>query len=328
MNPAAEILMSVSCERFQGHNASLFFHESTDALKELQLAAQYSSHYTKRHAKWQLLNGQSITVDYTVTPFTDNNGLVIEIQPIDRLLKISREEMMTSSQETTRNLIRGMAHEIKNPLGGIRGAAQLLSRELIEQDLKEYTSIIIDESDRLRNLVDRMLGPNQLPHLQTLNIHEALERVGAIIRAESGDNVHVIRDYDPSIPDISADKELLIQALLNIARNAMQSLIENHTPNSRLSFKSRIRRQHTIGGISHPLVICVEIIDNGPGIPKDMIQSIFYPMISGRAEGTGLGLTISQQLIHQHQGVIECHSKPGETRFSLYLPMDNEHAKN
>lgn len=328
MNPAAEILMSISCEHYQGKHASLFFHESTDALGELQYAVEHNNHYTKRHASWQLLNGESTTVDYTVTPFTNNDGLVVEIQPIDRLLRISREEMMTSSQETTRSLIRGMAHEIKNPLGGIRGAAQLLARELISRNLKEYTDIIIDESDRLRTLVDRMLGPNQLPQLKTLNIHEVLERVSTIIRAESEDLVFVIRDYDPSIPDILGDKEQLIQALLNIARNAMQALIENDIQARTLTFSSRIRRQFTIGRIHHPLVICIEITDNGPGISKEMLESMFYPMISGRAEGTGLGLTISQHLIHQHHGLIECKSVPGNTCFSLYLPMENHHAKS
>lgn len=328
MNPAAEILISISGERYQGEHVSLIFHESADTLGELEHAVENNNHYTKRHALWRLVNGESITVDYTVTPFTDHQGLVIEIQPIDRLLRISHEEMMASSQETTRTLIRGMAHEIKNPLGGIRGAAQLLARELDGRGLEEYTDIIIDESDRLRTLVDRMLGPNQLPQLKSLNIHEVLERVSTVIRAESEGAIQVIRDYDPSIPNIFGDKEQLIQAVLNIARNAMQALIENSTPTGTLTFTSRIRRQLTIGRIHHPLVICIEIVDNGPGIPQDMIESMFYPMISGRAEGTGLGLTISQHLIHQHHGLIECKSLPGETRFSLYLPMENHHAKN
>lgn len=322
MNPAAEALLSISCERCRGEAITHFFHESSDTPGELLHAASNSNHYTKRHAEWQLLNGEQITVDYTVTPFADNDGLVIEILPIDRLLRISREEMLTSSQETTRVLIRGMAHEIKNPLGGIRGAAQLLARELPGNDLAEYTSIIIDEADRLRNLVDRMLGPNQLPEVANLNIHEVLERVATMIRAESSGAIRIVRDYDPSIPDIRGDKEQLIQALLNIARNAMQAMFENDTPNPALTLRTRVRRQYTIGRQHHPLVAHIEVIDNGPGIPESMVKQIFYPMISGRAEGTGLGLTISQHLIHQHNGLIECHSEPGETRFSLYLPME------
>lgn len=327
MNPAAEALLAVSCERTMGEPLTHFFYESTDTAEQLLVAAEQANHYTKRHAEWQLLTGGQITVDYTVTPFGDEGGLVIEIQPIDRLLKISREEMLTSSQETTRNLVRGMAHEIKNPLGGIRGAAQLLARELPGSDLQEYTGVIIDEADRLRNLVDRMLGPNQLPQRQALNIHEVLERVATIIKAESSGSIHICRDYDPSIPDLEADKEQLIQAFLNIARNAMQALQENGTEAPELRLITRIQRRYTIGRLHHPLVCRIDIIDNGPGIPENIVKNIFYPMISGRAEGTGLGLTISQHLVHQHQGLIECDSEPGQTRFSLYLPMEAQHAE-
>lgn len=327
LNPAAEALLSVSSDRGRGEPLTYFFHESTETEKQLKLAASQANHYTKRHAEWQLLSGGQITVDYTVTPFGDHQGLIIEIQPIDRLLRISRDEMLNSSHETTRNLVRGMAHEIKNPLGGIRGAAQLLARELSDTGLLEYTSIIIDEADRLRNLVDRMLGPNQLPQFRRLNIHEALERVAAIIHAESNDAVKLVRDYDPSIPDMLGDKELLIQAFLNIVRNAMQALLEAGMSDGVIRLRTRIQRQYTIGRKHHPLVCRVDVIDNGPGIPAEMIENIFYPMISGRAEGTGLGLTISQHLIHQHNGLIECQSEPGQTRFTLYLPMEVQHAE-
>lgn len=327
LNPAAEALLAISCERTLHEPFIQFFYESAETEKQLKLAAQEANHYTKRHAEWQLLTGGRITVDYTVTPFGEESGLVIEVQPIDRLLRISREEMLTSSQETTRDLVRGMAHEIKNPLGGIRGAAQLLARELPDSNLQEYTGVIIDEADRLRNLVDRMLGPNQLPQLQPLNIHEVLERVATIIKAESSGTIAIIRDYDPSIPELEADKEQLIQALLNIARNAMQAILEHRTEKPKLRLVTRIQRRHTIGRRHHSLVCRVDIVDNGPGIPDDIVQNIFYPMISGRAEGTGLGLTISQHLIHQHQGLIECHSEPGQTCFSLYLPMEPQHAE-
>jgi two-component system, NtrC family, nitrogen regulation sensor histidine kinase GlnL len=327
MNPAAEALLAISNERHNGEVISQFFHESADTAQQLKLAAQHAKHYTKRHAEWQLLNGAQITVDYTVTPFAEQAGLVIEIQPIDRLLRISRDEMTSTSQETTRNLVRGMAHEIKNPLGGIRGAAQLLARELPDSSLQEYTAIIIDEADRLRNLVDRMLGPNQLPQHAPLNIHEVLERIAVIVHAESHDSLSLQRDYDPSIPDIIADKEMLIQALLNIVRNAMQAVLESHTPDAKICLRTRIQRQYTLGRRRHPLVCRIDVQDNGPGIAADMIEHIFYPMISGRAEGTGLGLTISQHLIHQHNGLIECHSEPGNTCFSLYLPMETNHAE-
>jgi two-component system nitrogen regulation sensor histidine kinase GlnL len=327
MNPAAEALLAMSCESNTGEPITYFFYESDETDRQLKIAANQANHYTKRHAEWRLLSGGSVTVDYTVTPFGDHDGLIIEIQPIDRLLRISREEMLTSSHETSRNLIRGMAHEIKNPLGGIRGAAQLLARELPNSNLAEYTSIIIDEADRLRNLVDRMLGPNQLPKWQSLNIHEAIERVANIIKAESHDVIKIVRDYDPSIPELQGDKEMLIQALLNIVRNAMQALMEAKVHNGVIQLRTRIQRQYTIGRKHHPLICRIDIIDNGPGIPEHMIENIFYPMISGRAEGTGLGLTISQHLIHQHHGLIECHSEPGNTRFSLYLPMETYHAE-
>ncbi len=322
MNPAAEALLAMSCETNCGEPITSFFYETEETELQLKHAASKANHYTKRHAEWRLVHNDLITVDYTVTPFGEQQGLIIEVQPIDRLLRISRDEMVTTSHETTRNLIRGMAHEIKNPLGGIRGAAQLLARELPSSGLTEYTNIIIDEVDRLRNLVDRMLGPNQLPKWAQLNVHEALERVAAIIKAESNDALKLVRDYDPSIPNIYGDKELLIQACLNILRNAMQALLEAGMTNGVIQLRTRIQRQYTIGRKHHPLVCRIDIIDNGPGIPADMIENIFYPMITGRAEGTGLGLTISQHLIHQHNGLIECHSEPGKTRFSLYLPME------
>lgn len=328
MNPAAEALLAMSCETNRGESLTYFFFETEETAKQLKLAAAKANHYTKRHAEWRLLHGETITVDYTVTPFGDEEGLIIEVQPIDRLLRISRDEMLASSHETTRNLIRGMAHEIKNPLGGIRGAAQLLARELPNASLTEYTSIIIDEADRLRNLVDRMLGPNQLPKWAELNIHEVLERVATIIKAESNDALKLVRDYDPSIPSIMGDKELLIQSCLNIVRNAMQALLEAGMSNGVIQLRTRIHRQYTIGRKHHPLVCRVDIIDNGPGIPSEMIENIFYPMITGRAEGTGLGLTISQHLIHQHNGLIECHSEPGKTRFSLYIPMETQNAES
>jgi two-component system, NtrC family, nitrogen regulation sensor histidine kinase GlnL len=327
MNPAAEALLAVSNDRSIGESITYFFIESNETERQLKMAAAQSNHYTKRHAEWRLQMGNVITVDYTVTPFGDHEGLIIEVQPIDRLLRISREEMLASSHESSRNLVRGMAHEIKNPLGGIRGAAQLLARELPDSNLKEYTSIIIDEADRLRNLVDRMLGPNQLPHWQALNIHEVIERVASVIKAESSEHMRIVRDYDPSIPNLYGDKEMLIQAVLNIVRNAMQALLESAVMNGIIQLRTRIQRQFTVGRKYHPWVCRIDVIDNGPGIPADMIENIFYPMISGRAEGTGLGLTIAQHLIHQHHGVIECQSEPGKTCFSLYLPMESQHAE-
>ncbi|MBX2809648.1 MAG: PAS domain-containing protein [Cellvibrionaceae bacterium] len=328
LNSACEALFEVSLDHIYSTRIDSFFHESNDALQKIQKTLEAQSQYTKRKASWTLHNRYRLTVDYTVTPLADTQLILFEIQPIDRLLQISREEAMIASQETTRNLIRGVAHEVKNPLGGIRGAAQLLDKELSHSDhlcaFQEYTQIIIAESDRLRNLVDRMLGPRQTRQFQAVEIHEVIERVIAVTKAETKNSIKLVRNYDPSIPTINGDLELLIQALLNIVRNAVQALnpqdSDNDTPT--LELRTRIQRQFTIGRHRHPLVCCIAIIDNGPGIADELIEDIFYPMISGRAEGTGLGLAISQQLIQQHRGLIECHSKPGNTEFSLYLPLD------
>lgn len=232
---------------------------------------------------------------------------------------------MIAKQAATQSLVRGMAHEIKNPLGGIRGSAQLLAKMLENPDLKEFTDIIIDEVDRLRNLVDKMLGPNKLPEREATNIHEVLERVHSLITVESDGQVHLLRDYDPSIPEFMADKEQLIQVVLNIVRNAMQALLSQESVQTtpQIVLRTRAVRQFTIGHTRHRLVLHLAIQDNGPGIPDDIRESLFYPMISGRAEGTGLGLSIAQSIVNQHQGIIECQSEPGHTEFSIYLPLES-----
>ncbi len=323
LNSAAESLFAVSSKQVTGTQLQEYFHESSDALSKMRNASIDGAQYTKRKAHWRLHTSNHITVDYTVTPVFDNGEILLEIQPLDRLLRISREESLLATQQTTKNLMRGLAHEVKNPLGGIRGAAQLLDKELNTDELKEYTDIIIAEADRLRNLVDRMLGPRQQLELKATNIHEVLERVIAVMNAETAGRILLKRDYDPSIPDLPGDPELLIQAVLNIVRNAMQALMEqgnNHHP--QITLGTRVIRQFTIGRSTYPLVAHISIQDNGPGIPQKIIDDIFYPMISGRAEGTGLGLAISQQLITQHRGLIECSSEPGQTVFSIYIPLD------
>ncbi|MBU3068380.1 PAS domain-containing protein [Aestuariicella sp. G3-2] len=327
INPAAEVLLAVSQAKVIGTSLLHYFREDGSSTETLRKAIIEENQFTKRRAQWQLHNGEQLTVDYTVTPLSNQDGVIIEIVALDRLLRISREEALISSQETVRNLVRSMAHEIKNPLGGIRGAAQLLERELPNSDLEEFTTIIIEEVDRLRNLVDRMLGPRQLPQFAPTNAHEVLERIATVIKAECGSDIRIRRDYDPSIPEFEADKEMLIQALLNIARNAMQALQEaDLNEQSIITLRTRIQRQFTIGQQHHPLVCRIDIEDNGPGIPQDMLTNIFYPMITGRPEGTGLGLAISQHLIQQHQGLVECDSQPGKTTFSIYIPLEQNHA--
>ncbi len=329
INPAAEMLLAISRSTVLGTPLVHYFRESdTESTKKALLdALQEGFQFTRRRTRWQLSNGHSLTVDYSVSPLPHGSGLVIEITALDRLLRISREEALISSQETTRHLVRSMAHEIKNPLGGIRGAAQLLEHELADPSLQEFTQVIIEESDRLRNLVDRMLGPNQLPQWQSVNVHEVLEHISSLVTAECGDQIRINKDYDPSIPELPADRDFLVQAILNIVRNAMQSLQESEESiDGCITLRTRIQRQFTIASIHHPLLCRIDIRDNGPGIPQQLIDDIFYPMITGRAQGTGLGLAISQNLIQQHKGLIECESQPGQTTFSIYIPLEQPDA--
>ena len=323
MNQSAEILLAASRDGSQGELLSGLLRGDDAFGQELVDALDKEQSFTRRITTLKAIqSGSEITVDYTVTPLTDceTGGLLMELQPLDRLLRINREAAQLNLQRTTRELVRGLAHEIKNPLGGIRGAAQLLSRELDRPNLCEYTDIIIEEADRLRNLVDRMLGPNQLPRLQHANIHRILERVRQLIEAEQTMSVQIVRDYDPSIPDLHCDPDQLLQAFLNVVRNAAQAL--EATPDATITLRTRTIRQYTIGDQRHRLVLRVDVVDNGPGIAADMLERLFYPMISGRADGTGLGLSITQAIMSQHRGLIECESAPGNTRFTFLLPLE------
>lgn len=321
VNTAAETLLGVSGEKSAGKPLQNFFANDNSAPTGLQEALKGGEGYTRRRANWKLKPDRDLVVDFSVSPDTELNQLIIEIHVLDRVLRISRDEAWLASQETTNNMVRSMAHEIKNPLGGIRGAAQLLSRELEDNDLEEFTKIIIDETDRLRNLTDRMLGPNKPIHHRPVNVHDVLEHVKSVTSLEAPTGVCITRDYDPSIPDLMGDREQLIQALLNIVRNAMQALSENNIEDGLVTLRTRVKRRHTIGRKTHRLIAEISIIDNGPGIPPELIEDIFFPMITGRAEGTGLGLAISQNLITRHEGLIECSSVPGNTVFSIYLPL-------
>jgi two-component system nitrogen regulation sensor histidine kinase GlnL len=326
LNPAAEALLQVSGRRCVGTPAELVFCDVQQDVQTFANSLEQETSFTKREAEVRLMNQQIITLDYSVSPveFDKTICLVVEMHPRDRLMRISREEELITAQATTQTLVRGMAHEIKNPLGGIRGSAQLLERMLDSADLKEYTHIIIEEVDRLRNLVDKMLGPNKLLERIETNIHEVLERVHSLISVEAAGQLKLRRDYDPSIPEFLADKEQLIQVVLNITRNAMQALLSQQGEHvfPEITLRTRAIRQFTIGHTKHRLVLHLAISDNGPGIPENIRESLFFPMVSGRAEGTGLGLSIAQSIINQHQGIIECDSEPGKTEFSIYLPLE------
>ena len=226
---------------------------------------------------------------------------------LDRHQQITREERLLTQVAHARNLVRRLGHEIKNPLGGLRGAAQLLQSELPDAALREYTKVIIREADRLTTLVDRMIGPRRPPRMEPVNIHEVTERVRALVNAETPASIVVERDYDPSIPDVVADPELLIQAMLNIARNAVHALGEG----GRIMLRTRVQRRVSIGARQHRLMCRIDVADDGPGIPDDLVDSMFYPLVSGRDGGAGLGLSIAQSLVYEHGGIIECASAPG-----------------
>jgi two-component system nitrogen regulation sensor histidine kinase GlnL len=321
INTAGEILLADSAHHLLGLSATDIFKASEPML--LVNIQQCAASQETVVARALMLNrsSQSVTINLSATPLLKDekfDELLVEIQQVDNHLRISKEEQLLSQQNTARLLVRGLAHEIKNPLGGLRGAAQLLDMELDSQELKEYTRIIIAESDRLQSLMDKMLGSNKLPNKKTLNIHEVLERVRQLVQAEASGNLVIQSDYDPSIPELQGDKDQLIQAILNIVRNAVQAT----NGQGRITIKTRIKRHLTIGRKRYKLIIQCDVIDDGPGIDNDMITQIFYPMITSRAEGTGLGLSIAQSLINQHNGLIECSSEPGKTVFSIFLPVE------
>ncbi len=322
-NSAAEILLEASAKRLKGVSAEILFAGNRDEIDLIALVRRSAQRFSKREVQMVTLAGNLITVDYSIS-LLSTGELLLEAVARDRLLRIEREEELLNHHATARNLVKGLAHEIKNPLGGIRGAAQLLDRELESEELHEYTRIIIHEADRLRNLVDRLMGPYRKPKIESVNVHAVLEHVRSLIDVESEGKITLIRDYDPSIPEFDGDYEQLIQATLNICRNAYQALTESETANPEILIRTRAMRRITLGTEHHRLVCCVEITDNGPGIPPALINTIFYPMVTGRAEGSGLGLSIAQSIINQHQGLIECSSVPGKTSFQLYIPLESK----
>lgn len=325
LNPAAENLFS--------HSARALFRQPIDHLflcsAVLQdaldngLANNWS--YTGQNIEVTRLDGSPLHLNCTVTPLLGDHAggarLLIEFQPIEQQLAISREERLLEQQQASRELIRNLAHEIKNPLGGIRGAAQLLEHELAGLEnapsLREYTQVIIKESDRLQDLMQRLLTPHRAMQPAPVNIHEILERVRSLLTAEFPKTLRVRRDYDTSLPELVADREQLIQSILNIARNAAQAM----QGSGEIRLRTRVLRQVTLAKKLYRLAMEVQVIDNGPGIPEDIRERIFYPLVSGRDGGSGLGLTIAQNFVHQHHGSIECASRPGQTIFTLRLPL-------
>lgn len=312
-NPAAEMLLGASIRQVLGHSFVELVMPREPVFDQLQEAIRSNHPFSKHEQVITLFDGKELTVDFTVNilPSPFGTEVLIEIIPIDRLLRISRDDALVAQQAVTQELLRGLAHEIKNPLGGLRGAAQLLERELHSEDQKEYTRVIINEADRLQKLVNRLLGPSGMPKSQGVNIHEVLEYVRKIVTRDKQTNIKIHRDYDPSIPDIKGDPDLLIQAVLNIVKNAYEAMGKS----GNLTLRTRVIRKFTIGHQQYRIAMKLSIIDDGPGIPEDLKDKIFFPMVTGRAEGTGLGLSIAQRLVHQHGGLLEVESSPGCTAF-------------
>jgi two-component system nitrogen regulation sensor histidine kinase GlnL len=329
LNNAAEVLLEISAQRVINSGMRELFRD--ERLAEIVESAFVSGNpIMRRSVTLDLIHGRTVKVDLSASPVTDTlqpSEVVLEMIQIDRQLRIEREEGLLAQGHAARALVRGLAHEIKNPLGGLRGAAQLLERELHNEELKEYTQIIISEADRLQVLMDQMLGPNKLPHPRMVNIHEALERVRQIVEADFAGKISIVRDYDPSIPDTWIDLDQLIQALMNLVRNAAQAVTEMAGSAHRkgeITLKTRTVSHFTISTRVHRLVAKIDIIDNGPGIDESMSESLFLPMITGRKEGTGLGLPIAQSLVNQNGGLIEWQSHPGKTKFTVLLPIRDE----
>ena len=319
LNPAAEHLFAVSHSNLIGHPLQFAFTHTEQLFSAIQSAlANRSSHIEHDLLLGTHSHNQKLHLSCTVNTLQlPHYALMLEFHPIERPLKLAREEQMLDQTQANRMLLRNLAHEIKNPLGGIRGAAQLLEQELEKPALREYTQVVIQEADRLRSLMENLLTPQHTPHFSALNIHEVLERVRSVVMAELPDSLTIQRDYDLSLPDLDGDKALLIQVILNIVRNAAQAMQGKGT----IILRTRISRQVTLMKKRHRLAISVQIIDDGPGIPHHLQDKIFYPLVSGRADGHGLGLTLAQDFVSQHQGSIEFDSEPGRTCFTVMLPL-------
>ncbi len=319
LNPAAENLFGLSKNNLLNHPLQYAFTHTEQLFNTIKLAlAESASHIEHDMILGTYAHAEKFHLSCTATPLQHQPyALLLEFHTMDRPLKLAREEHMLDQTQANRLLLRNLAHEIKNPLGGIRGAAQLLERELEKPALREYTQVIIQEADRLRSLMEKLLTPQHVPHFGALNIHEVLERVRSVVLAELSSGLSVQRDYDISLPELTGDKEQLIQVFLNLVRNAAQAMQGLGV----IVLRTRIERQVTLMKKRYALAVKIQVRDNGPGIPAHLRDKIFYPLVSGRADGHGLGLTLVQDFVSQHHGSIEFDSEPGRTCFSVTLPL-------
>jgi len=322
INQPAEVLFGASSRLLEGS----YLLEVLDVAEEVEeMLSQASSQMfeSKRlQCDWQLPMRGSVELDSTVSVHLEEEGVVLslELREIAQQRKADREVHQADLTHANKELLRNLAHEIKNPLGGVRGAAQLLDRELPSEELREYTQVIIKEADRLQGLVDQMLAPHRrLRVMESVNIHEVCERVRSLMLAEFPKGLAIKRDYDISIPDLRGDREQLIQVVLNVVRNAAEALAGE----GEIVLCSRIARQVTISKKRCRLALDLHVIDNGPGIPEELRERVFYPLVSGRPQGHGLGLTLAQSYVHQHGGLIDVESRPGRTDFLIRIPIAN-----
>ena len=324
VNAALEDALGMS--RRTLHNAALheFFLDPQPLITALVGAQSNEFAALRYEAQLKRMHHEDALPVHVILALTDQaDEVIVELLPVEQQTRQEREERLLDQAQANKELIRNLAHEIKNPLGGIRGSAQLLEMELDSKEVTEYTQVIIREADRLQTLVDRLLAPHRRPHVVgDVNIHEVCERVRALILAEFPKGLKVVRDYDISIPEFRGDREQLIQAVLNIAHNAAQALHERiEQGDGRITLKSRILRQVTFGKQRYRLALELHVIDNGPGVPDSIKDRIFFPLISGREGGSGLGLTLAQTFVQQHHGMIECDSEPGRTAFKILIPL-------
>ena len=324
-NSALEDALGISRRTIEGSNFPQCFTEP-HVLQNALEGAGSNEFAALRYDAWLVRRqgpGDPLPV-HVVVAQTDRPGeIVVELLPLEAQARQDREERLIDQAQANKELVRNLAHEIKNPLGGIRGAAQLLEMEIDSKELKEYTRVIIHEADRLQTLVDRLLAPHRRPHVVgDVNIHEVCERVRSLILAEFPRGLAVVRDYDTSIPEFRGDREQLIQAVLNIAHNACQALADRIAAgDAQLVFRTRVSRQVTFGKQRYRLALELHVIDNGPGVPDSIRDRIFFPLVSGREGGSGLGLTLAQTFVQQHHGLIECDSVPGRTDFKILIPL-------
>jgi two-component system nitrogen regulation sensor histidine kinase GlnL len=324
-NPAAENLLETGARSLKGQTLFGLFAEGAEFERTVRQARETHWGYSSQNVSRVRIGHEPLALSCTVTRIdAPGYAMLAELRPIEQQLRLAREERLVAEQQANRALIRNLAHEIKNPLGGLRGSAQLLERELDRPALREYTQVIIKEADRLQALVDRLLTPHKAPRMGQVNIYEVLERVRSLVLAEFSDGVRIERDYDPSVPDLLGDREQLIQAVLNVVRNAAQVLTSEAPKEGAVEsilLRTRVVRQITIMRQRHKLALELQVIDNGPGVPEDIRDKIFSPLVSGREGGTGLGLSLAQTFVQYHGGVIECESRPGRTVFTILLPL-------